>query len=76
MSLIPAFYDALDGSYCTYSAFGETGDCTEAGCLDPSYPNPNGYTGQLQCGMFTPTSVISISYDDSENYLPAYYLER
>lgn len=58
------FYDALDGSYCTYSAFGETGNCVRPECLDPAYPDPNpgGYKGQLQCGVYEPTNVISISY--------------
>lgn len=58
------FYDALDGSYCTYSAFGETGNCVLPECLDPAYPDPNpgGYKGQLQCGVYEPTNVISISY--------------
>lgn len=58
------FYDALDGSYCTYSAFGETGNCVAPECLDPVYPDPNpgGYKGQLQCGVYEPTNVISISY--------------
>lgn len=72
------FFDALDGSYCTYSAYGETGDCTAAECLDPIYPDPNegGYKGQLQCGVYEPTNVISISYGGGEADLPAYYLER
>ncbi|KAF3768143.1 subtilisin-like protein [Cryphonectria parasitica EP155] len=72
------FFDALDGSYCTYSAYGETGDCTEADCLDPVYPDPNpgGYKGQLQCGVYEPTNVISISYGGGEGDLPASYLER
>ena len=50
------FLDALDGSYCTYSAYGETGDDPE---LDPTYPDPNpgGYKGQLQCGVYKPTNV-------------------
>lgn len=58
------FYDALDGSYCTFSAFGETGNCVLPECLDPVYPDPNpgGYKGQLQCGVYEPTNVISISY--------------
>ncbi|KAJ4856549.1 pro-kumamolisin, activation domain-containing protein [Trichoderma breve] len=30
------FFDAIDGSYCTYSAYNETGDCTRPECLDPS----------------------------------------
>ncbi|KAK3357858.1 peptidase S8/S53 domain-containing protein [Lasiosphaeria hispida] len=73
------FYDALDGSYCTFSAFGETGDCTESACLDPVYPNPNdrgGYQGLRQCGVFTPTNVISISYSGGEADFPASYLRR
>ncbi|CAN8102435.1 unnamed protein product [Discula destructiva] len=70
------FFDAIDGSYCTYSAYGETGDCTAAECLDPSYPDPNGYQGRLQCGVFEPTNVISISYGGGESDLPAYYLKR
>lgn len=70
------FFDALDGSYCTYSAYGETGDCTAEECLDPVYPDPNGYQGQLQCGVYEPTNVISISYGGGEGDLPAYYLER
>lgn len=72
------FFDALDGSYCTYSAYGETGDCTDAACLDPVYPDPNpgGYKGNLECGIYEPTNVISISYGGGEGDLPAYYLER
>lgn len=72
------FYDAIDGSYCTYSAFNETGDCTEPECLDPVYPDPNpgGYKGQLQCGVYEPTNVITISYGGGESDLPAYYLKR
>ena len=69
------FLDALDGSYCTYSAFGETGDDPT---LDPTYPDPNpgGYKGQLQCGIYKPTNVISVSYGGQEYDLPAYYQER
>ncbi|TVY82742.1 Tripeptidyl-peptidase sed1 [Lachnellula suecica] len=72
------FLDALDGSYCTYSAYGETGDCTDPACADPAYPDPNpgGYKGQLQCGVYKPTNVISISYGAGESYLPDYYLKR
>ncbi len=71
-----AFYDALDGSYCSYSASGETGDCTEAECRDPVYPDPNGYSGQRMCGVYKPTNVISISYGGGEFDLPKYYMER
>ena len=71
-----AFYDAIDGSYCTYSAFGETGDCTTPDCNDPSYPDRYGYGGQRMCGVYKPTNVISISYGGAEIGLPAYYTER
>jgi tripeptidyl-peptidase-1 len=75
---VQAFLDAIDGSYCTYSAFGETGDCTEAACLDPAYPDPNpgGFKGQLQCGVYKPTNVISISYSADESSLPDFYIKR
>ncbi|KAE8444410.1 hypothetical protein EG329_000610 [Mollisiaceae sp. DMI_Dod_QoI] len=66
------FLDALDGSYCTYSAFGETGNDP----IDPIYPDPNGYEGQLQCGVYKPTNVISVSYGSEEAVLPAYYQQR
>ncbi|CZR60665.1 related to Tripeptidyl-peptidase sed1 [Phialocephala subalpina] len=72
------FLDAIDGSYCTYSAFGETGDCTVEECLDPAYPDPNpgGYKGQLQCGVYKPTNVISISYGGDEAFWPDFYMKR
>ncbi|KAG9915452.1 aorsin, partial [Aureobasidium melanogenum] len=74
--LFNTFFDAIDGSYCTYSAYGETGDDP---VLDPKYPNTaasNGYKGSLQCGVYKPTNVISISYGEQEQDLPAYYQER
>ncbi|OQN98904.1 hypothetical protein B0A48_15250 [Cryoendolithus antarcticus] len=67
------FLDAIDGSYCTYSAYGETGNDP---VLDPTYPDPNGYMGPLQCGVYKPTNVISISYGEQEQDLPAYYQKR
>ncbi|KAK0115982.1 hypothetical protein ONS95_013021 [Cadophora gregata] len=70
------FLDALDGSYCTYSAFGETGN--DPG-LDPVYPNPwttDGYQGQLMCGVYKPANVISVSYGGQESELPEYYQKR
>jgi tripeptidyl-peptidase I len=72
------FLDAIDGSYCTYSAYGETGDCTDPTCVDPAYPDPNpgGYKGQLQCGVYKPTNVISVSYGGSESYGPNSYIKR
>jgi tripeptidyl-peptidase-1 len=69
------FLDALDGSYCTYSAYGETGD---APGIDPTYPDPNpgGYKGNLECGVYAPTRVISVSYGEAEADVPAYYQYR
>lgn len=59
--IITDFLDAIDGSYCTYSAFGETGNCKVEECLDPVYPDPNpgGYKGQLQCGVYKPVSPLA-----------------
>ncbi|KAH8821627.1 peptidase S8/S53 domain-containing protein [Xylogone sp. PMI_703] len=69
------FLDAIDGSYCTYSAFGETGNDPN---LDPVYPDPNpgGYKGKTMCGVYKPTNVISVSYGGQEADLPAYYQQR
>ncbi|WPG97613.1 subtilisin-like protein [Acrodontium crateriforme] len=65
------FLDALDGSYCT------SGGSTP---LDPPYPDPSNaagaYKGQLQCGKYKPTNVISISYGGQEADLPASYQKR
>ncbi|GAD94745.1 alkaline serine protease AorO [Paecilomyces variotii No. 5] len=68
------FLDAIDGSYCTYSAYGETGNSD----IDPPYPDPasGGYKGQLQCGVYKPTNVISISYGSAEADLPISYQRR
>ena len=68
------FLDAIDGSYCSYSAFGETGNSP----LDPPYPDPQhgGYNGSLQCGVFKSTNVVSISYGGQEADLPASYQQR
>lgn len=73
LGIFNTFFDALDGSYCTYSAYGETGNDP---VLDPTYPDPNGYEGPLECGVYAPTNVITISYGVYENDLPAYYQER
>lgn len=68
------FLDAIDGSYCTYTAFNETGNSP----IDPPYPDPQagGYKGNLQCGVYKPTNVISISYGGQEADLPASYQQR
>jgi len=69
------FLDALDGSYCNYTAYGITGDSPG---IDPTYPDPaaNGYKGQLQCGVYKPTRVISASYGESEGDFPKNYVLR
>ncbi|KAF4963087.1 hypothetical protein F66182_18143, partial [Fusarium sp. NRRL 66182] len=74
-NLFNTFLDALDGSYCTYSAYGETGDDPS---IDPVYPDTRegGYKGQLQCGVYKPTNVISASYGQAEIDLPVKYVER
>lgn len=68
------FLDAIDGSYCTFSDYGITGNTVD----DPSYPDPaaNGYKGSLQCGVYEPTNVISISYGGDEISLSANYQQR
>ncbi|KAE9374533.1 aorsin [Stipitochalara longipes BDJ] len=74
--LFNTFLDAIDGSYCTYSAFGEAGDDPN---LDPKYPDmldPEGFSGHTMCGVFNATRVISISYGGQEADLPAYYQQR
>lgn len=69
--------DAIDGSYCTYSAYNETGN---APGIDPNYPDPQpdgtGYNGTLQCGVYTPPNVISFSYGGQEADVPIAYQKR
>ncbi|MCJ1417209.1 hypothetical protein MMC32_003549 [Xylographa parallela] len=74
-NLFNTFLDALDGSYCNYTAFGETGDDPS---IDPIYPDPapGGYKGQRQCGVYKPTKVISASYGQAEADLPIKYSKR
>ncbi|KAK3678498.1 hypothetical protein LTR78_001795 [Recurvomyces mirabilis] len=69
------FLDALDGSYCTYNYDGLAGDTPG---VDPTYPDPNpgGYKGQLQCGVYAPTRVISVSYGEAEADVSARYQYR
>lgn len=68
------FLDAIDGSYCQYRAFGQGSPSP----LDPQYPDPRpgGYKGQLQCGAYKPTNVISISYGGSELDFSINYQKR
>ncbi|KAI8634505.1 peptidase S8/S53 domain-containing protein [Xylariaceae sp. FL1651] len=71
-------WNAIDGSYCTFEAFGESGNCKRPECRDPDYPNQHdgGYKGGLDCGLYKPTNVISISYSGAEAELPASYQQR
>ena len=61
----------IDGSYCTY----EGGNSAKH---DPKYPDPHkgGYKGKLQCGVYKPTNVISMSYGDGELDPPRHYAKR
>ncbi|KAK0128037.1 hypothetical protein ONS95_000023 [Cadophora gregata] len=69
------FLDALDGSYCTFSAYNETGNDPK---LDQAYPDNRigGWQGQLICGVYKPTNVISLSYGGQESDLPISYQKR
>ncbi|KAI9667642.1 MAG: hypothetical protein M1821_000459 [Bathelium mastoideum] len=66
--------DAFDGSYCSYSAYGQTGNSP----IDPVYPDnhPGGYQGNLQCGGDTPPNVLSVSYGGQEADVPVAYQKR
>ncbi|KAK6333681.1 hypothetical protein TWF730_003865 [Orbilia blumenaviensis] len=79
------YLDGIDGSYCSFSAFGITGNSNDTDSpLDPPYPNPKNvgepgaFPGPLDCGTQDPTYVTSISYGGSENTLslPANYQLR
>ncbi|KAI1847111.1 hypothetical protein JX266_006986 [Neoarthrinium moseri] len=70
------FLNAIDGSYCSYSAFGEAGNDPKFDNVYPDTKYPGGYLGETQCGIASPTNVISISYSKSEFDLPFYYQQR
>ncbi|PQE15128.1 Pro-kumamolisin protein [Rutstroemia sp. NJR-2017a BVV2] len=67
------FLDAIDASYCT----ADGGDSKDPN-VDGQYPDPKpgGFTGQLQCGAFQSTKVISTSYSANEADLSAKYERR
>ncbi|PQE18973.1 hypothetical protein CJF32_00010051 [Rutstroemia sp. NJR-2017a WRK4] len=69
------FLDALDGSYCNFTAYNETGNDPY---LDQEYPDNliGGWQGDLMCGTFVPTNVISLSYGGQEFDLPISYQKR
>lgn len=45
---------------------------------DPTYPDPgpDGYNGTLQCGVFEPPNVLSLSYGGQEADVPISYQKR
>lgn len=53
------FLDAIDGSYCTYEAYGEKGDNPG---FDPVYPNERegGYKGERMCGTYKVSLMIPV----------------
>ncbi|KAF7712670.1 Tripeptidyl-peptidase sed1 [Penicillium ucsense] len=59
--------DSIDGSYCS-----------QVSPLDPPYPDPNpgGYKGSLECGIYKRPNVLSISYGGAEADLPIAYQRR
>ncbi|KAH8775152.1 peptidase S8/S53 domain-containing protein [Hyaloscypha finlandica] len=69
------FLDALDGSHCNFSAYGETSNDPN---LDQQYPDPNigSWNGQLMCGVYIPTNVISLSHEGQEADIPVSYQKR
>lgn len=70
------FLDSVDGSYCDYTAYGITGDTPGVDAQYPDTNYTNGYKGQLECGTYSLTRVLSISYGEAEIYLPKNYVER
>lgn len=68
------FLDSIDGSYCTFSAYGETGNDPD---WDPTYPGSFvNYTGAEQCGIYKAPNVVSFSYSVAESNLPFNYQKR
>ena len=65
----------MQKSYCSFSAYNETGNDPT---LDQAYPDPNigGWAGELMCGTYKPTNVISLSYGGQESDLPITYQKR
>ncbi|KZO98258.1 subtilisin-like protein [Calocera viscosa TUFC12733] len=66
------FLDAIDASYCTY----EGGDDPTQDSIYPDTANPSGYQGTNQCGAFSATNVMSISYSYDEIMLSPFYEQR
>lgn len=69
-------FNGIDGSYCHLSAYNVTGNTPG---LDAMYPDPTpvyGYNHSLQCGVYKPANVISMSYGLFEMAFPTGYLQR
>lgn len=75
IGLFNPFFDAIDGSDCKFVAYGQDDSNPK---LDPVYPDPreHGYRGKLQCGVFKPTNVLSISYGLYELAISPNYQKR
>ncbi|KAH8798638.1 peptidase S8/S53 domain-containing protein [Xylogone sp. PMI_703] len=88
LGLFQSWLNAIDKSYCNYTAFGETGNDPN---IDPTYPdnnpdpanpsNPNmlpagWYRGPPECGTVKSTNVYSLSYGWEEQQLPYNYMHR
>lgn len=86
LGILNTFLDALDGTYCNSSAYGETGDNP---AYDPVYPDnnkvtnvdgesydPGTYKLPEMCGVYKPTNVISISYSRAETVFSEAYQKR
>ncbi|RFU80370.1 subtilisin [Trichoderma arundinaceum] len=84
--MFQSWLNAIDSTYCNYTAFGETGNNPN---VDPTYPdnnqdpsNPDGeipegwYRGPPQCGTAKNTNVYSLSYGWDEADLPYNYMHR
>ena len=65
------FLDAVDGSYCSFSAFGETGNDPK---IDPKYPDEHkgGWHHPLQCGAYKPTNTMAFCWGAQENSYPMF----
>ncbi|KAL7940291.1 peptidase S8/S53 domain-containing protein [Trichoderma barbatum] len=70
--------DAIDGSYCNFTAYGYGNICPDPRCKSTAYPDPrpNGYNNSQQCGVYKPTNVISMSYEAGELFYPDAYMMR
>jgi tripeptidyl-peptidase I len=73
--LYNTFLDAIDGSYCHFSAYGISGDSPG---IDPKYPDdhPHGFQHARQCGVYKPPNVLSFSYGTAEHFYPWRYTKR